>query len=100
MVMIFGGFTSFSTCLPNRAHFRPEDSPADPQPAVHKFNTSSFITTYFPIPFFAVLFCGYKLVKRSKMVAYHEMDFVSHCSVDMPSEPPKGKWWKTAVDYA
>ncbi|KAF4633767.1 hypothetical protein G7Y89_g4355 [Cudoniella acicularis] len=46
MVTIFGGFTSF----------------------IHKFDASSFITTYFPIPFFAVLFFGYKLWNKSKIV--------------------------------
>lgn len=47
---------------------------------VNGFDVSTFITTYFPIPLFAVLFFGYKFWNRSKMVAYTEMDFVSGSS--------------------
>ena len=66
---------------------------------VHHFNSSAFITTYFPIPFFAVLFVGYKFVKKSKMVNYSEMDFVTGTSVEMPADPPlKGIWKKLATN--
>lgn len=52
------------------------------------------MTTYFPIPFFAVLFFGYKWFNKSKMVKYEEMDFVTGCSEDIPDEEPevKGVW--------
>ncbi|KAL1901809.1 hypothetical protein Sste5346_001512 [Sporothrix stenoceras] len=78
MVMIFGGFTSF----------------------IHSFNVSSFITTYFPIPFFAVLFFGYKFTQKSKIIDYKDMDFVSGSSIQIPKETKKTSWWKTAFDYA
>ncbi|KAF2003886.1 putative arginine permease [Amniculicola lignicola CBS 123094] len=73
LVLIFGGFTAF----------------------MPKFNTSSFITTYFPIPFFGVLFIGYKLWTKSEMVPYEQMDFVTGSSADMYCEPkPEGLWKK------
>ncbi|CAK7214651.1 hypothetical protein SEUCBS140593_002253 [Sporothrix eucalyptigena] len=78
MVMIFGGFTSF----------------------IHKFNTSSFITTYFPIPFFAAMFFGYKFTQGSKIIDYKDMDFVTGASINIPVEPKKKHWWKTMFDYA
>ncbi|KAH8895327.1 putative arginine permease [Thozetella sp. PMI_491] len=68
MVLIFGGFTAF----------------------LGTFNTSAFITTYFPIPLFLVLFFGYKFVKKSKFVDYKDMDFKTGCSSGMVSEPEKG----------
>ena len=64
MVLIFGGFTTF----------------------IHNFDTSSFITTYFPIPFFAVLFFGYKFYYKTKFVEYADMDFVTGSSVEIPNE--------------
>ncbi|PVH83618.1 putative arginine permease [Cadophora sp. DSE1049] len=76
MVIIFGGFTSF----------------------IHTFNTSSFITTYFPIPFFAVLFFGYKFWHKSKIVKYEDLDFVTGCSIDIPSEPAASSLWKRFTD--
>jgi amino acid transporter len=67
--------------------------------AVHHFNSSSFVTTYFPIPFFAVLFLGYKFVKKSKLVDYKDMDFVTGTSIEMPADPPlKGVWKKLATN--
>jgi amino acid transporter len=67
--------------------------------AVHHFNSSAFITTYFPIPFFAVLFVGYKFVKKSKLVNYSDMDFITGTSVEMPVDPPlKGVWKKLATN--
>ncbi|KAJ5389410.1 Amino acid/polyamine transporter I [Penicillium cataractarum] len=73
MVMIFGGFSAF----------------------IHSFDVSSFITTYFPLPFFAVLYFGYKFWNKSKMIGYTEMDFVTGSSVAIPDdEPPKSTWKK------
>ncbi|KAH6676312.1 putative arginine permease [Halenospora varia] len=74
MVIIFGGFTSF----------------------IHKFDTSSFITTYFPIPFFAVLFFSYKLWHKTKMVDYVNMDFITGASADIPDESQS--LWKKVKD--
>ena len=53
---------------------------------VHTFDVSSFITTYFPIPFFAVLFFGYKFYNKSKTVKYAEMDFETGSSADIINE--------------
>lgn len=61
LVLIFGGFGAF----------------------IHEFDVSSFITTYFPIPFFAVLLFGYKIVKKSKIVKYEEFDLVTGSSDNM-----------------
>ncbi|WWD19783.1 hypothetical protein CI109_104247 [Kwoniella shandongensis] len=73
IVVIFSGFASF----------------------IHAFNTSGFITNYFPVPFFLVLLFGYKIIHRSKKIAYEDMDFVSGSSEDIPSEPePEGFWAK------
>ncbi|CRG89483.1 putative amino-acid permease C777,04 [Talaromyces islandicus] len=64
LVIIFGGFGTF----------------------IHKFNVSSFITTYFPVPLFAILFFGYKIWTKSKFITYADMDFVTGSSVDIPEE--------------
>ncbi|KUJ17606.1 uncharacterized protein LY89DRAFT_707099 [Mollisia scopiformis] len=64
LVIVFGGFTSF----------------------IHTFDTSSFITTYFPIPFFLVLLFGYKLYHKTKVVKFEDFDFVSGSSMEMPEE--------------
>ncbi|KAL2824979.1 putative arginine permease [Aspergillus pseudoustus] len=76
MVMIFGGFTAF----------------------IHSFNVSSFITTYFPIPLFAVLFFGYKLWYKSSIVPLNEMDFESGSSADIVDSMPKTSWWRKISD--
>ncbi|CAD6585763.1 MAG: hypothetical protein TREMPRED_004232 [Tremellales sp. Tagirdzhanova-0007] len=74
IVIIFSGFTSF----------------------IDGFDTSAFITNYFPVPFFAVLYIGYKLYHKSKIVKYADQDFVTGSSADMPMEPvPQGVWAKT-----
>ncbi|KAJ5553552.1 hypothetical protein N7494_002930 [Penicillium frequentans] len=73
IVIIFGGFGSF----------------------IHSFNVSTFITTYFPVPLFAVLFFGYKFSKKSKMIDYVDMDFFSGSSIEVTSsEEPKSTWQK------
>ncbi|KAI7412576.1 hypothetical protein KC336_g11664 [Hortaea werneckii] len=72
IVVIFGGFTSF----------------------IHEFDTSAFITTYFPIPFFAALFVGCKLIKKSKMIRYEDMDFSTGSSLEMESRPAPTSFWK------
>ncbi|KIJ33471.1 hypothetical protein M422DRAFT_35495 [Sphaerobolus stellatus SS14] len=38
---------------------------------------SSFITNYFPIPVFVILYFGYKFWKKTKIVPLTEMDFVT-----------------------
>ncbi|KAK9424995.1 putative Amino acid permease/ SLC12A domain-containing protein [Seiridium unicorne] len=76
IVIIFGGFTAF----------------------LGTFDTSSFITTYFPIPFFLVLLVGYKLVKKSKVIEYKDMDFVTGSSAAMAVEPPKKGFFAKLAD--
>lgn len=68
IVILFSGFTAF----------------------IHRFDASSFVTTYFPIPFFAVLVVGHKLVKRPKHISLSQLDFVSGSSADV-TEPPREK---------
>ncbi|KAJ5223653.1 Amino acid/polyamine transporter I [Penicillium chermesinum] len=73
MVIIFGGFSSF----------------------IHTFDVSTFITTYFPIVLFAVLYVGYKLWNKSHMVDYSEMDFSTGSSIEVPAtEAPQSLWKK------
>src|SRR4051812_29886230 len=79
MVIIFGGFGSFSEFAPYEARI----SALLISHEVPKFDTSSFITTYFPIPFFAVLYFGYKFWTKSKMVDYTDMDFVTGSSIEV-----------------
>ncbi|ORY56911.1 amino acid permease/ SLC12A domain-containing protein [Pseudomassariella vexata] len=76
MVMIFGGFTAF----------------------VNVFDVSTFITTYMPIPFFVVLFVGYKVYHKSTFIDYKDMDFASGSSFDIPDEEPKKGLFKKIVD--
>jgi yeast amino acid transporter len=76
VVVIFGGFTSF----------------------IHHFDASSFVTTYVPIPLFLILLVGYKLWKKTKMIKYEEMDFVSGSSEEMVLEPTHKSWWKKLTD--
>lgn len=89
IVLIFGGFTAFSKSYwhPKRWTRVMSQKPtlAD-DTAVPSFDVSSFITTYFPIPFFLVLFIGYKIIMKSKMIAYRDMDFTTGSSLDMPTE--------------
>lgn len=42
------------------------------------------MTTYLPIPVFLILLVVYKLVKKTKIVNYEDMDFVTGCSADIP----------------
>jgi len=86
MVIIFGGFTSFSKSQPIYSSFIRNYLLTSIAHIVHKFDTSSFITTYFPIPFFAVLFFGYKFWNKTKIVKYEDLDFVTGCSIDIPDE--------------
>lgn len=65
---------------------------------VPTFDTSSFITTYFPIPLFGVLFVGYKLWTKSKFVSFDRMDFVTGASTDIPTEPSPQSMWKKIKD--
>ncbi|KIJ47993.1 hypothetical protein M422DRAFT_248140 [Sphaerobolus stellatus SS14] len=45
-----------------------------------RWDTGSFISTYLPIPFFVVMFVGYKFWKKTKVVSLKEMDLVSGVS--------------------
>lgn len=65
---------------------------------VPTFDVSSFITTYFPIPFFGVLYVGYKFWTKSKMVSFEEMDFVTGASSEIPTEPSPQSLWKKIKD--
>lgn len=52
--------------------------------AVGTFSSASFVTAYLPIPIFFILLVVYKLVKKTKIVKYEDMDFVTGCSADIP----------------
>ncbi|TYJ56100.1 hypothetical protein B9479_003210 [Cryptococcus floricola] len=74
IVLIFGGFANF----------------------IEGFNTSGFITTYFPVPFFLVLLFGYKIINKTKMVKFEDMDFYTGSSADIPTDEtaPSNLWEK------
>ncbi|KAJ5494595.1 hypothetical protein N7463_010682 [Penicillium fimorum] len=76
MVIIFGGFGSF---MPT-------------------FDASSFVTTYFPIPFFAVLFFGYKFWTKPMVVDYADMDFVTGSSSDVIEKETTQNLWQKISD--
>lgn len=76
VVIFFSGFTTF----------------------MHMFDASSFITTYFGIPFFLVLLLGYKFIKKTHVVKYADMDFVTGSSADIeePQREPGFMGWLKA----
>lgn len=92
MVSMYG-FARCIDCLRScqiAASFKPTNLVAEESSllivSVHTFNTSSFITTYFPIPFFAVLFFVYKFWNKSKMINYADMGLITGSSMDIPEE--------------
>ncbi|KAF8590199.1 amino acid transporter [Ramaria rubella] len=42
-----------------------------------EWDHASFITNYFPAPFFLIMYFGYKFAMKTKIVSVHEMDFVT-----------------------
>jgi len=46
----------------------------------HQWDNAGFVTTYFGLPFFFVLYFGYKFVKETRIVRVHEMDFFTFAS--------------------
>lgn len=94
LVMIFGGFTAFSTYFS-----RQPISEANLRTTVPHFKASSFVTTYFPIPFFLVLSIGYAIYAKSDMVKYEEMDFSTGSSADIPNEPAVSGFWGKVEEY-
>jgi yeast amino acid transporter len=85
LVLIFGGFTAFCKFI--------IASSTPPYTAnlveVGTFDTSAFITTYFPIPFFLVLLFGYKFLKKSKFHDFRDLDFKTGSSARLAIDPPK-----------
>jgi amino acid transporter len=67
--------------------------------SVPHFKASSFVTTYFPIPFFLVLSIGYAIYAKSDLVKYEEMDFSTGSSADIPNEPPAPGLWSKVEEY-
>lgn len=57
------------------------------------FNAAGFLTAYINIPLFFVLWLGWKLIKRTRVWKYEEMDFVTGIpsieETEIPEEPPK-----------
>ncbi|CAN8106043.1 unnamed protein product [Discula destructiva] len=76
VVLVFGGFTAF----------------------LGTFDKKVFVSTYLPIPIFIILLVVYKLVKKTKVVKYEDMDFVTGSSVDIPLDPNRQTKWKRIVD--
>ncbi|PYH94659.1 putative arginine permease [Aspergillus ellipticus CBS 707.79] len=74
IVIIFGGFTAF----------------------IASFDVSSFITTYFPVLLFVVLFFGYKIRNKGGIIPLDQQDFVTGSSTVEEEEeaPAQGLWQK------
>jgi len=45
-----------------------------------RWDTGSFVSTYFPVPFFVLLYFGYKTYMKTKLVPLNEMDLVTGVS--------------------
>ncbi|KAI0079119.1 general amino acid permease 1 [Panus rudis PR-1116 ss-1] len=64
------------------------------------FNVSDFFTAYVNIPFFVVLYFGWKLYKRTRIWKPSEMDFVTGIpsieETELPEVPPRNIWEKIA----
>ncbi|TFK71427.1 general APC amino acid permease [Pluteus cervinus] len=62
------------------------------------FTAAGFFTSYINIPVFAILYFGYKIVKRTQVWKPHEMDFVTGIpsveETEIPEEPPTNIWQK------
>ena len=77
LVLFFNGFSVF-------IHIHPKSTP---------FDTSTFVTSYFPIWFAPLIYISYNLWKKNwSMIAPEDMDFVSGSRVDEEEDekPPKG----------
>lgn len=83
IVLVFGGFTAFS-----KSSFYCGQMCIDADVcmciAVGSFDAATFVSTYLPIPVFFILLVVYKFVKKTKVVNYRDMDFVTGCSADIP----------------
>ncbi|KAK7437927.1 hypothetical protein VKT23_018362 [Stygiomarasmius scandens] len=57
------------------------------------WNASDFVISYINIPIFALLYFGYKIIKRTKIIRPEEMDFVTGIptveETEMPQKPAK-----------
>lgn len=65
------------------------------------WNTQDFFISYVSLILFAVLYCGHKLVTRSKLINAAEADLVTARFEEVPSstweESPRS-WWKKAIN--
>lgn len=55
------------------------------------WSAADFITNYLPVMMFPVLWIGYKLIRRTKMVRKEEMDFytgIEEIEAESYDEPP------------
>ncbi|KAF9645812.1 general APC amino acid permease [Thelephora ganbajun] len=63
-----------------------------------KWNTSTFLTFYINIPIFIAMYFGYKVVKKTRIRRWDEMDFVTGIptpeETEIPEVPPKNIWEK------
>jgi len=53
-----------------------------------KFNVSDFLTCYINIPFFAILYFGHKVWKKTKVWGVDKMDFVTGIPTVEETETP------------
>ena len=57
----------------------------------HKWDLATFVTNYFPLMLFPVLYIGAKLWKRTPLLSASEMDFysdIAEIEADTYDEPP------------
>jgi len=69
-------------------------------PTWFKWDTSTFLTFYINIPIFLALYFGYKIIKKTKIRRWDEMDFVTGIpspeETEVPEVPPRNIWEKIA----
>ncbi|KAK0549991.1 hypothetical protein OC846_002608 [Tilletia horrida] len=62
------------------------------------WDQADFVTSYFPLPLFIVIWIGYKLFYRTRVVKADEMDFYTGIKeileAEEPEKPPKNLWEK------
>ncbi|KAG9030793.1 hypothetical protein FRB95_003552 [Tulasnella sp. JGI-2019a] len=99
-ILLFHGWTCFR--IPNGRWriYTFTDGPTDQSST----EANAFLVTYLPPPLLLLLVFGYKLVKRSRLTAYEDMDFSDVTFVEgepLEPKPPKADWrgrmWWTLV---
>ncbi|PWN52633.1 hypothetical protein IE53DRAFT_384890 [Violaceomyces palustris] len=66
------------------------------------WDTATFVTSYFPLPFFAVLYFGHRFTRGTSAVAAEDMDFVSgirEIEAEVDDTPVATTWYGKALNW-